>query len=252
MISLGGSIYIRERESHSVLSDSLQPHWLYSPWNSPGQNTGVGSHSLLQGIFPTQGSNPGLLHCWWILYQLSHQRSPRILEWLAYSFSKGSSRPRNRVGVSRIAGRFFTSWTTRKAHLHQRNGQMLQIRASPHPQKVAVKHFPALHWIYFYLWVKYISSSGPWHKLSVTGHHSWTIQRSESLDLVSGEISEPSVCADYSPHCSPFTLSSSLSLTHRTPQGSPISITMWVKWEHFRSEVWAFSLGPKIFRTDFL
>ena len=44
-----------------------------SPWNSPGQNTGVGSHSLLQGIFPTQGSNPGLLHCRWILYQLSHR-----------------------------------------------------------------------------------------------------------------------------------------------------------------------------------
>ena len=47
----------------SVVSDSLQPHGLYSPWNSPGQNTGVGSRSLLQGIFPTQGSNPGLLHC---------------------------------------------------------------------------------------------------------------------------------------------------------------------------------------------
>ena len=48
----------------------------YSPWNSPGQNTGVGSLSLLQGIFPTQGSNPGLPHCRWILYQLSHKGSP--------------------------------------------------------------------------------------------------------------------------------------------------------------------------------
>ena len=56
--------------------------FLYSPWNSPGQNTGVGSCSLLQGIFPTQGSNPGLLHCWCILYQLSYQGSPRILEWV--------------------------------------------------------------------------------------------------------------------------------------------------------------------------
>ena len=46
---------------------------------SPGQNTGVGSLSLLQGIFPTQGSNPGLLHFRWILYQLSHQGSPRLL-----------------------------------------------------------------------------------------------------------------------------------------------------------------------------
>ena len=47
---------------------------LYSPWNSPGQNTGVGSLSLCQGIFPIQGLNPGLLHCRWILYQLSHNR----------------------------------------------------------------------------------------------------------------------------------------------------------------------------------
>ena len=65
------------------MSDSLQPHGLYSPQNSPGQNTGVGSHSLLQGIFPAQGSNPGLSHCRWILYQLSHQGNPRILEWVA-------------------------------------------------------------------------------------------------------------------------------------------------------------------------
>ena len=67
---------MKESESHSVVSDSLQPHGLYSPWNSPGQNTGVGSLFLLQGIFPTQGSNPGLPHCRWILYQLSHQGSP--------------------------------------------------------------------------------------------------------------------------------------------------------------------------------
>ena len=58
------------------MSDSLRSHGLYSPWNSPGQNTGVGSLSLLQGIFPTQGSNAGLPHCRWILYQLSHQGSP--------------------------------------------------------------------------------------------------------------------------------------------------------------------------------
>ena len=76
------------------------PYGLYSPWNSPGQNTGVGSLSLLQGIFPTQRLNPGLLHCRWILYQLSHKGNPRILEWVAYSFSRGSSLPRNRTGVS--------------------------------------------------------------------------------------------------------------------------------------------------------
>ena len=89
--------------------------WDPSPWGSPGQNTGVGSLSFPQGIFPTQGLNPGLLHCRWILYQLSHKGSPRILEWVAFPFSMGSSRPRNRTGVSYIAGRFFTSWTAREA-----------------------------------------------------------------------------------------------------------------------------------------
>ena len=53
--------------------------------DSPGKNTGLGCHALLQGIFPTQGSNPGLPHCRWILYHLSHQGSPRILEWVAYT-----------------------------------------------------------------------------------------------------------------------------------------------------------------------
>ena len=57
------------------MSNSLGPHGLYCPWNSPGQNAGVGSLSLLQGIFPTQESNQGLLHCRWILYQLSCQGS---------------------------------------------------------------------------------------------------------------------------------------------------------------------------------
>ena len=52
------------------------PHGLYSPWNTPCQNTGVGSCSLLQGIFPIQESNPGLLHCRQILYQLRHKGSP--------------------------------------------------------------------------------------------------------------------------------------------------------------------------------
>ena len=66
-----------ENESSSVVSGSLQPHGLYGPWDSPGKNTGVGRLSLLQGIFPTQRSNPGLLHCRWILYQLSHQGRPQ-------------------------------------------------------------------------------------------------------------------------------------------------------------------------------
>ena len=103
-----------ESESCSVVSDSLRPHGLCA-WSSPGQNTGAGSLSLHQGIFPTQGSNPGLPHCRWILYQLSHQGSPRILEWVAVPFSRGSSWPRNWTGVSCTAGRFFTSWATREA-----------------------------------------------------------------------------------------------------------------------------------------
>ena len=72
--------------------------------DSLGKNTGVGCHALLQGIFPIQGSNPGLPHCRWILYHLSPQGSPRILEWVAYTFSRGSSQPRNWNRVSCIAG----------------------------------------------------------------------------------------------------------------------------------------------------
>ena len=68
------------------VSDTLWSHGLYSSWNSLGQNTGVGSLSLLQGIFPTQGWNPGLPLCRQIFYQLSNQGSPRILEWVAYPF----------------------------------------------------------------------------------------------------------------------------------------------------------------------
>ena len=76
---------------------------------------GVGNLSLLQTIFPTQGSNPGLPHCGQILYQLSHKGCPRILEWVAYPFSSGSSPPRNRTWVSCITGRFFTNWAIREA-----------------------------------------------------------------------------------------------------------------------------------------
>ena len=100
-------------ESLSVLSDSLLPHGL-CPRNSPGQNTGVGSLFLLQGIVPTQRSNPGLLHRGQILYQLSHKGSPRIPEWVAYFFSRGSFWLRNWTGVSCIAGGFFTNWAIKE------------------------------------------------------------------------------------------------------------------------------------------
>ena len=82
----------------------------------PSKNTGVGCHALLQGIFPTQGFTPGLPHCRRILYHLSHQESTRILEWVAYPFSRASFQLRNQTRVSCIAGVFFTNWATREAH----------------------------------------------------------------------------------------------------------------------------------------
>ena len=134
--------YVKGSESCLVMSNSLQPHGIYSPWNSLGQNTGMGSLSLLQGIFPTKGKNPGLLHCRQILYHLGHcavclvwlfvtpwtvahqvPQAPlsirilqaRILEWAAMPSSRGSSWPRNWTPVSCIAGKFFTVWATREA-----------------------------------------------------------------------------------------------------------------------------------------
>ena len=123
--------YERESEGSSVVSDSLRPRGLYSPWNSPDQNTRVGSLSLLQGIFPTQGLNPGLPHCRQILYQLSHKGSPRMLEWVAYPFSSGSSQPRNRTRVSCIAGRFFTNSTIRESTCSIGDPQMLILYFLP-------------------------------------------------------------------------------------------------------------------------
>ena len=104
-----------ESESGSAVFNSLRLHRLYSPWNSPSQNTGMGTLSLPLGIFPTQGSNPGLPHCRRILYQLNHKGNPRILEWVACPFSSRSWRPRNQTSVSCIAGGFFTNWAMRAA-----------------------------------------------------------------------------------------------------------------------------------------
>ena len=101
-------------ESLSVVSNSLWPHGLYSPWNSPAQNAGVGNLSLLQGIFPTQESNSGFSHCRQIVYQLSHKGHQRTLEWVAYPFSSRSSWPSNRTRASCIAGRFFANWAIRE------------------------------------------------------------------------------------------------------------------------------------------
>ena len=128
------------------MSDSLRPHGLHSPWNSPGENTGVGSLSLLQRNFPTQESNPGLLHCRWILYQLSCLGSlikiaqscplsrvwffvtPWMIEsvefsrsgyceWVAFPFFRGSSKPRDWTQVSHTVVRFFTIWAIREGRI---------------------------------------------------------------------------------------------------------------------------------------
>ena len=88
--------------------------WTIQSMKFSSQNTWVGI-SLLQGVFSTQGSNPSLSHCRQILYQLSHQGSPRILEWVADPFSSGSSQPRNQTKVTCIAGGFFSNWATREA-----------------------------------------------------------------------------------------------------------------------------------------
>ena len=83
--SMGAYMFMCESENASllVMPDSLQPlglepTGLLSPWDFPGKNTAVGSHSLFQGTFLTQGLNPGLLHCRKIFYCLSHQGNPHV------------------------------------------------------------------------------------------------------------------------------------------------------------------------------
>ena len=99
--------------NHGIVCKYANSSMEYTSWNSSGQNTGAGSCSLLQGIFPAQGLSLSLLHFRWILYQLNHQGSPRILEWVACPFSRGSSWPGNWTRVSCVVARFFTSWATR-------------------------------------------------------------------------------------------------------------------------------------------
>ena len=126
----------------------------------PDKNTGVACHALLQGIFPIQGSNPGLMHCRWILCCLSHQESPRMLEWVAYPSSRGSSQPRNQTC---IAGRFFTSWTTREAQCTSTDlptGELAMV------QKQMVKHgrsvpTPALGQLAASMWPNYFNFPHP-------------------------------------------------------------------------------------------
>ena len=138
------------------------------PWDSPGKNAGVGCYALLQGIFPTQGLIPGLQHCRYILYHLSHQGSPRILKWVGYTSSRGFSQPRNRTRVSCITGRFFTSWDTRedqtKLYFFLNQGEAKEEM----PKKLTYKHWSickekrnallllSFFKIYLFLWLHWV------------------------------------------------------------------------------------------------
>ena len=129
---------VRWCESCSVVSESLWPHGLYSAWNSPGQNTEVGSLSpkidwklflqLFLSVLGEIGSKGSSVVCVFLCDPMdcssvgsSGHRilQAKILEWLAFPFSRGSSQPRDQTQVSHIAGGFFTSWTTREVQFYQ-------------------------------------------------------------------------------------------------------------------------------------
>ena len=132
------------------MSNSLWAHGLYSPQDSPGQNSEVGNLSFLQEIFPTQEFNPDFPHCRWILYQLSHKGSLRILEWVAYPFSSRSSWPRNWTRVSWTADRFFTNWAMREGPCMGNTANILSYKWNiifkianhyvAHPKHILIPH----------------------------------------------------------------------------------------------------------------
>ena len=143
---------VKWSESPSVVSNSLWPHGLYRPWNSPGQNTGVGSPSLLQGIFITQGSNPVLPQCRQILYQLSHQGSPKILERVDYPFSSGSSQnPGIKLGSPALQAdslpaepqEFRNRWWNRHCHYLHFTDEETEAQST----KELVQGHPASNWM---------------------------------------------------------------------------------------------------------
>ena len=164
LIKTQSNYYNIQSESKSLLvvSNPLWSHGLYSPWNSPGQKTGVGSLSLLQEIFPTQELNPSLLLCRQILYQLSNKGSPRILEWVAYPFSSRSFWPRNQTGVSCIARGFFINWAIRKAYelnnksltISKRRRNILKVNMRTAISKSSLKSEYSLILCPFSLWEK--------------------------------------------------------------------------------------------------
>ena len=121
----------------------------------------VGCFSLLQGIFPTQGSNSGLPYYSRIIYQLSQQGCLRILEWVAYPFSRGSSWCRNWTGVSYLAGGFFHSWATREDRLtHHLTLKTTKLRLWLIHHSTFKKHE---NW--FTIWMKSKENNYPIYKL---------------------------------------------------------------------------------------
>ena len=120
-VCLGSSVSLELTQMHSVLWLSNIPLYIWTTTSSSiylsMEECWSGYHAFLQGIFPTQGLNPGLTHCRQILYHLGHQGNARILGWVAYPIFRGIFSTRNQTGVSCIAGGFFISWATREAHI---------------------------------------------------------------------------------------------------------------------------------------
>ena len=121
-------------ESRSVVSYSLWPNGLQSPWNSASQNTGVGSLSLLQGIFPTQGLNPGLPHCRWILYQLSHKGSELIFLYI----SKWSPQVLLPSVIIKFIDQLLTIFPPCALHIHDSFILKLEFCASYSPSPISL------------------------------------------------------------------------------------------------------------------
>ena len=142
-----------------LLFNTLSRYWIL-------ENTGVGSHSLLQEIFPTQGLNLGLPHFKWILYHLSHRGSPRMLEWVAYPFSSRSSWPRNWTRVSYIVGGFFTSWATREAWSWPRSHILVWLDLQFYIHE-AIQHVPSMsdffHSTLFMRFIHIVAYSNDFH-----------------------------------------------------------------------------------------